>query len=141
MRLSALLLLFACASSAATVNHRSLQSGGMAASQAAERRAVVAADAKTYRALWKQLIDPSGDPLDIDFAKESVVFLLAGQRPTGGYHVAVSSVAPEGADGVVVKAAVNPPPADSMNIQVITYPYEVIAISTPGVTKVRWADK
>jgi hypothetical protein len=141
MRLTALLLFFACASSAATVNHRSLQSGGMAASQSAGRRAVAAADAKTYRALWKQLIDSSGAPLDVDFKKESVVFLLAGQRPTGGYHIAVSSVAPDGKDGVVVNAAVTPPPADSMNMQVLTYPYEVIAIAKPGVTKVRWAGK
>lgn len=141
MRLSALLLFFACATSAATVSHRDLQSGGMAASQAAERRAVVAADAKTYRALWKQLIDENGDPLDIDFTKESVVFLLAGQRPTGGHHIVVTSIAPDGQDGLVVTAPVKPPPPDSMSIQVITYPYDVIAVAKPGVKKVRWADK
>jgi hypothetical protein len=137
MRLSALLLVFACATSAATVNHRSLQSGGMAASQSAERRAFAAADAKTYQTLWRDLIG-GGQPLDVDFSKESVVFLLGGQRPTGGHHVEVGKVETE-ADGVAVTATVKPPPADSINIQVITYPYNVIAVSKPGVKKVRWA--
>lgn len=140
MRLSALLLLFACASSAATVSYRPLQSGGMAASRSAEQRAFAAADAKTYAALWSQLVG-TGAPLDVDFAKESVVFLLAGERPTGGHSIEVSSVAPDGSDGVVVTAAVKPPPPDSMNIQILTYPYNVIAVAKPGVTKVRWAGK
>ncbi|HKO58229.1 MAG TPA: protease complex subunit PrcB family protein [Thermoanaerobaculia bacterium] len=139
MRLSALLLVFACATSAATVNHRSLQSGGMAASRSVERNAYAAADATTYRALWHDLIG-GGDPLAVDFSKESVVFLLGGRRPTGGHHVEVEKVVPE-ADGVAVTATVKPPPADSMNIQVITYPYNVIAIARPGVKKVRWAGK
>lgn len=113
----------------------------MAASQSAERRVFAAADAKTCRALWKQLIDQSGEPLDVDFKKESVVFILAGQRPTGGHRIEVQSVTAEGDNGVIVKFQILPPAKDSINIQVLTYPYAVIAVAKPGVTKARWAGK
>jgi len=132
------LLLAACAtshSSSSSLTFRSLQSGQEARQHTAGTRAVAAADDATYRRLWDQLI--GGNPALIDLSKESAIFLLGGEKPTGGHSVQVLRVTMEG-DVANVWANVNEPPAGSINTQVITYPFTVIAIAKPGVTQSHW---
>lgn len=132
------LLLAACASSPSSSSSpafRSLQSGLEARQHTAGPRAVAAADDATYRRLWDQLI--GGNPAPIDLSKESAIFLLGGEKPTGGHSVEVLRVTLEG-EAANVWANVNEPPAGSINTQVITYPFLVIAIARPGVTQADW---
>jgi PrcB C-terminal len=47
-----------------------------------------------------------------------------GQRPTGGYSVAVAGARVEG-DRVTVRLSLEDPPEDAMVTQSLTYPYEI----------------
>lgn len=71
-------------------------------------------------------------------AKESVIRLDLGMRPTGGWSIEPLEVSSDG--GVtVVKTKVNAPPAGSIVTQALTAPYAVIGVDGP-VTTVRWID-
>lgn len=126
--LFALTLSNACSSvpGGSTVDLRTLTTGNMAAVSPGEQQIEYASDDATYRRLWSQLVG-GGEPPEIDFTKESVVFLLAGQKNTGGYSVEPSRARIEG-QTLVVDAMVRTPPADAITTQALTSPYAVVAI-------------
>lgn len=61
-------------------------------------------------------------------ANATYVVIGAGAQPTSGYSVVVSKVEKIG-DQIVVYASVKKPERGSFNLQVITYPVAVIALS------------
>lgn len=113
-----------------------ISSGAYAAAKPNAPQATAASDDAAYRRLWPQLIG-GGEPPAVDFATESVVFLLAGERPTGGWSVVPRGATVEG-DTLVVDAAIQGPPPDAMVTQAFTSPYAVIAVKTKAFTDVRW---
>jgi hypothetical protein len=86
---------------------------------------------------WKEFLRehspslPGGQP--VDFGKETVAAVFAGQKPTGGYSVQVTKVVEESRSGAPTRAAVHyrvvSPPPDAVVIQVLTYPSVVIRIA------------
>jgi hypothetical protein len=54
-----------------------------------------------------------------------------GQRPTGGYSVAVAGAKVEG-DRVTVRLSLEDPPPDAMVTQSLTYPYEISVLRDLG---------
>ncbi|HEX2061789.1 MAG TPA: protease complex subunit PrcB family protein, partial [Thermoanaerobaculia bacterium] len=115
---------------------REIGSGAFAAAESAQ--AVAAFDETGYRAQWRSLVSPDQQPPAVDFATESAVFILGGQRPTGGYSVVVNGAALEG-ETLVVDAIVEGPPAGAITTQVITSPYAVIAVKSRAFRNVRWS--
>lgn len=116
---------------------RTLTSGGNAAVSPGEQQIEFASDAETYRRLWSQLVG-TGEPPEVDFTRESVVFLLAGQRSTGGYSVEPRAARVEG-QTLVVDAHVRTPGTDAMVTQALTSPYAVIAVRRENpFSSVRW---
>ena len=103
-----------------------------------QRQAVVANTDSQYRRLWTS-IGAEGEPAAIDFSRESVVFLLSEQKPTGGYTLEVRKIVREGPT-LVVDAKVNAPPADAMTIQALTRPYAIVAVPKEDVSDVRWVE-
>lgn len=139
MRAAAVLLAFTltCATApGGNVEMRNLAAGGYAVAQINAKQAVAARDADTYARLWSSLIGEGERPA-VDFASESVVFLLAGSRPTGGYSVEARGVALE-EKTLVVDAEVKGPPPGSMVTQALTSPYAVVAVKTREFEDVRW---
>jgi hypothetical protein len=116
------------------VEVRNLSSGAYGASE--QRGAVAAFDEQTYRARWAELVG-EGQPPAVDFSREAVVFVSAGQKSTGGYKVQVRGARVEG-ETLLLDVVVQGPPAGSMTSQALTAPYAVVAVS--GAFKdVRWA--
>jgi len=72
----------------------------------------------------------------IDFSRQTVVAIFAGQRPTGGHSVVVTKVVDDGR-GATVHYRVAPPPPDAMVTQALTFPYILIRLERK-VTEVRF---
>jgi hypothetical protein len=128
MRVAALLLL----------TFRTLLAGSYGTQPAVKPVLIVARDAVTMRNVWNAYVG-RGEAPAIDFDKESVVFLFAGQRNTGGWSVAVKSVK-IGRENAVVDATINGPPAGGFVTQAITSPFAVVALAKKNVVPVRWMD-
>jgi outer membrane receptor protein involved in Fe transport len=126
----------ASASASETVETRTLTSGGYAAAKPERPQAVAVKSADEYAAKWEQTVG-GGTPPQVDFAGDSVVILLAGSRPTGGYSVEVRGARLEGRT-LVIDAAVKGPPPDSMVTQAFTSPFAAIAVNTKDFDGVRW---
>jgi hypothetical protein len=107
-----------------------------AAAKPARAQAILASDEAAYRRLWTSVIG-GGEAPSADFASESVVFLLAGPRPTGGWTVEARGASVEG-ETLVVDAAVQAPSPDAIVTQAFTSPYAVVAVKTKSVKDVRW---
>lgn len=85
---------------------------------------------------WQRFLDdlrvaPGARPT-IDFSKQIVLVIFAGEKRTGGYSVEVSRVTDDSQPGKPSKGTVHyhvlAPPAGAMVVQVITYPYVVIQV-------------
>jgi hypothetical protein len=136
----AVAVLAGCASAAMkeTVTFRKLQEGAYAAVQYDQPTVFLARDAETYGRIWNTLIGGGVVPA-VDFANESVVFLIDQRRSTGGY-----SLAPEGVTlsrgNAVVKVAMHHPQRGNVVTQVLTSPFVVIAIARPNLGSAEWVN-
>jgi hypothetical protein len=98
----------------------------------------IASDRKELDALWGEHVP--GKPGAVDFAAESVIFLLLGVQETGGYAIEPVSVEPP-AEGVVRGHARQiQPMGDEMVTEALTAPYAVIAVRARGIRKVEWVN-
>lgn len=113
---------------------RMIATAGYAARETAGE--LIARDQQTYAAAWREHVG-EGEPPAMDFATETAVFLFAGQRPTGGYSVAVNGVSVEGTT-LVIDGGVQSPPPGGMTTQALTSPYAVIAVANRSFTSIRW---
>lgn len=113
-----------------------LVAGSYAAAQPESRQTITAKSADEYARAWQQAIG-QGEPPAVDFARESVIILLSGSKPTGGWSVEPRGVRLEGRT-LVVDAEVKPPPPDAMVTQAFTSPFAVIAVTTKDFDDVRW---
>jgi hypothetical protein len=119
-----------------TVEFTTIASGAYAASDA--KKAVVATSDAEYQRLWTELIGTNETAPPADLAAGTVIFLLAGSRPTGGYTVVVESVSVDGDGVAVVLAPVNAPRPRGMVTQALTSPYAVAFVRDRGIKTARW---
>jgi hypothetical protein len=100
----------------------------------------VARDSEEWRRLWQahQAATLAQRPLPaVDFSREICVAIFAGERPTGGFAVAVEQVL-ESPSGVEVVYRVTGPPQGAMVSQALTSPFEIIAVEgRPGTLRFR----
>jgi len=95
-----------------------------------EPRLTVARDAAAWTTLWTEhsgLQVPGASAPSIDFGSEMAIVVFLGQRPTGGYAVAIESVE-RGPNGLVVHALETAPAADAMTTQALTSPMHAVAV-------------
>ena len=114
---------------------RMIGSGQYAAATPAQPQALAAHDEASYDRLWTSAVG-RGEAPPVDFENDSVVILLAGSRPTGGFTIEVRGAAMEG-ETLVIDASVKPPPAGAIVTQAFTSPYAVIAVNAK-FKDVRW---
>lgn len=77
------------------------------------------------RDLWK-LLNREDSPSPVDFDQNTVAAVFMGERPTAGHSIAVTKVEDDGERTVFV--ALSAPGASCISAQVITAPYQVIAL-------------
>jgi len=77
--------------------------------------------AESFNQAWKTF-HPQEDPPEVDFTKNAVVLLLAGQKPTSGYSIHVTHLE-ENEDQEYVWYRVETPSAGSVVTQMITHPW------------------
>lgn len=110
-----------------------------AGAQDARPAADVARDPATYRQLWAKYAGASPAP-EVDFSRETVLFLGLGQQSTGGYGITPSSVNVDSGTATV-ETSIRAPRSDSIVAMVITAPFAVVAVSDRDVKRVVWRAK
>jgi hypothetical protein len=105
-------------------------------SQIMSAREAVARTIEEYDALWRLHL-PTRQPAAVDFSKEMVVGVFLGSKPTAGYGVTIVSAATEG-NVLHVRYRETSPPSDAITAQVITHPYQIVAIPKSAATDVKF---
>jgi hypothetical protein len=85
--------------------------------------------------LWKRhksTVVPAPELPSVDFSKNTVLAVFAGQKNSGGYSITVTGVIPAGSDKVRVVVDENSPPEGAMTTQALTQPFDIIRINKPG---------
>jgi hypothetical protein len=107
-----------------------------ARSQIMSAREVVVRTAPEWDALWRSHL-PSRQPAAVDFSKEMIVGVFLGSRPTPGYGVTIVSAVEEG-NMLRVRYRETLPSPDAISAQVITFPYQIVAIPKSAATDVKF---
>ena len=92
-------------------------------------RRVTARTEAEWSTLWKQHAAQRDLP-KVDFAKEMVVGVFLGSRPTAGVSVEVISTRVDG-NALVVQYREIRPERGAVTAQVITSPFHLVAVPTP----------
>jgi hypothetical protein len=75
----------------------------------------------------------------VDFARETILAVFMGTRPTGGYAIDVRDVTLEGAD-LFVDLVLVEPAADAVTTQALTSPWAVVRVLRGGVSAAWFRD-
>lgn len=95
-------------------------------------RQVVLRSQAEWIALWAQHVSADVNPVPpptIDFTKDLVVAVFLGEKPTGGYDVAISR-AQRGDDAVVIYYRERTPAPGALVTQSLTHPFHIVRINT-----------
>jgi hypothetical protein len=104
---------------------RTLGKGPMSGIAAA--RQVTVRTASEWAALWQEHTPDGAPPPPVDFAREMVLGVFLGSRPTAGYGVEI--IRTVGApDGVVVQYVETRPRNDAVTAQILTAPFHLVAL-------------
>ena len=95
-----------------------------------ESRRLVIRDANTWAAFWSEL--GVGDRPAVDFTRDVVVAVAAGQQPTGGYEIAVNNVTQQAGELTVEVLETTPGP-NCMTSAVLTQPVDVVVLPVVNV--------
>lgn len=130
-------------STSSEVSFRVLETGSYASAANAtpgtqtEASVHLASSDAEYRELWRRHISGEMAPPAVDFARETVVFLLVGQRSSGGWSVEPEAVSVDG-ELVEVTAPVARPEPGGMVTMAFSAPFAVVAIERPSLTAAVW---
>jgi protease stability complex PrcB-like protein len=89
-------------------------------------RQVTVRTAAEWQKLWKEHSPDEKMPA-VDFNSNMVVGIFLGSKPSAGYQVEILNVRPEGND-LVVEYAQKQPGRGMMSAQMLTEPYDLVAV-------------
>jgi len=95
-----------------------------------EPKQLVISNQTQFAEIWQKhnvRAEPKKPAPEIDFSKESVIFVSLGQKRTGGYAVQVSDVQKKDGKIEVVVQTTSPKPG-GMQIQTLTAPFTIVAV-------------
>ncbi len=95
-----------------------------------EAEELVISSQEDWMTLWQRLqegVIPSVPAPEIDFSQRMVLAVFAGEKPTGGFTMAIKRVVKE-RGGLKVYVEEGSPPPGAMVTQVLTYPYHIVSI-------------
>jgi hypothetical protein len=87
-------------------------------------------DTNTFAVYW-QVFRPQETPPAVDFTRQAVIVLLAGQKPTAGYSIHVSQLEDK-PDQFVIHYRVENPPSGAITAQILTSPWFMQIIPKPS---------
>jgi PrcB C-terminal len=99
-----------------------------------EARRLVIRDANAWANFWSEL--GVGDRPAVDFTRDIVLAVTAGQRPTGGYEIAVDRVRQANGELTVEVVETTPGP-NCITTASLTQPVDIIVV--PAVTARSWS--
>ena len=99
-----------------------------------EARRLVIRDANAWAQFWSEL--GVGDRPAIDFSRDLVIAVAAGQRPSGGHEIAVSKVSRANGELRVEVVETTPGP-NCMTTSALTQPVDVVVVQ--GVSAKSWS--
>lgn len=99
-----------------------------------EARRLVIRDVNAWADFWSEL--GVGERPTVDFSQDVVVAVAAGQRPTGGYEIAVERVINNNGELTAEVVETTPGP-NCMTTASLTQPVDVVVV--PGVTPRSWS--
>ena len=90
-----------------------------------ESRRLVIRDANAWVQFWSEL--GVGDRPSVDFNHDVVVAVAAGQRPTGGYEIAIDRVTQSGGE-LTIEVVERTPGPNCMTTASLTQPVDVVVV-------------
>jgi hypothetical protein len=103
-----------------------------------EARRLVIRDANTWSAFWSEL--GVGERPAVDFTRDIAVAVATGQRPSGGYEIAVSRI--RQADGALtIEVTETAPGPNCMTAATLTQPVDLVVIPAQGVRNWTFAER
>jgi protease stability complex PrcB-like protein len=103
-----------------------------------EARRLVIRDANTWASFWSEL--GVGERPAVDFSRDIVLAVAAGQRPSGGYEIAISRV--RQADGALtIEVTETDPGPNCMTAASLTQPVDVVVIPAQDVRNWSFAER
>jgi hypothetical protein len=99
-----------------------------------EARRLVIRDANAWADFWSEL--GVGDRPEVDFTQNVVVAVAAGQRPTGGYEIAIDRVSQTNGELTVEVVEVVPGP-NCRTAGTLTQPVDIVVV--PALTARNWS--
>jgi hypothetical protein len=99
-----------------------------------DARQVTVRTAAEWSALWKEHAPMAKMPA-VDFAKQMVVGMFLGSKPSTGHEVEIVGVRAEGKD-LIVEYVQRQPARGTMAAQILTEPYHLVAVARhPGTVR------
>lgn len=114
----------AAALSAQTPSFTNIAKGDSSGQQLAKQ--VTVRTAGEWKALWKDHAPTEKMPA-VDFAKDMVVGIFLGTKPSAGHEVEIVGVRPEGKDLIVEYVQKQPAPG-TMAAQILTEPFHLVSV-------------
>ena len=99
-----------------------------------ERRRLVIRDANGWAAFWSEL--GAGDRPAVDFTRDLVIAVAAGQQSSGGHEIAVDRVAQNNGE-LRIEVVEKSPSPNCMTTSALTQPVDVVVV--PGVNARGWS--
>jgi hypothetical protein len=123
------------ADDAKPVKVREIAKGGFSGMQ--QPGQLVITNQQQWQKVWAQhSAGRTAQPLpEVNFEKETVVFVAMGQKRTGGYTVKIDSAEKSG-DKTIVHVSTKSPGKGAMTTQVITAPFAAAAIDGKGKVEI-----
>lgn len=88
------------------------------------------ADPETWAKVWRQVqarVSPAPPLPEVDFARETLLVVAAGEKRSGGIGIAVRRITREGGS-LVVEVHERCPPAGAQVLTVLTYPVQIVRL-------------
>jgi hypothetical protein len=130
-------LAFAAALQGAAVPMRTLDKGFESQIEQALQTTVRTAD--EWSKLWARHAGQRPRP-EVDFSREMVIAVFAGSRATAGFGIEIVSVQEE-SGGLVVRFREKRPRRGAVTAQVITSPFEIIAVPRSASVRFEQVDQ
>jgi hypothetical protein len=122
-----------------SVTFRVLDAGANAAN-ADTRKNIAAYSKESLTQLWDIVYGSDATtPPQIDFSKEYVIGVFAGQQSTGGYSIAVSSVTDTG-NTRNVAVTITKPGQNCFTTEALTNPYQIVVVPVTDATNLERKD-
>jgi hypothetical protein len=100
-------------------------------------RRLVIRDPATWSQFWSEL--GAGVRPEVDFSRDLVIAVAAGERPTGGHDLEVRRVSKSGSELRITVVETSPGPG-CMTTTALTQPVDVVLVPAAGVTGWSFSD-